>query len=61
MGTRSQDNPQDNKKKQPNFGELPDLDDLLMFAELNDSDVDDAVMWLEDKAPDVAKKIGKSE
>jgi hypothetical protein len=54
MGSHQQ---QDN----PDMGEMPDLDDLLVFADLDGSDVDEAVVWLEDRAPELAGAIGKEE
>jgi len=57
-------NPQQ-QEKQPetrrDFGELPDIEDLLALAQLDGSDVNDAAQWLEDNAPETARKIGKSE
>ena len=35
----------------PDFGEMPDLDDLLMLAEIDENDVIEAEAWLEDVAP----------
>lgn len=56
MGTRqdNQDNPQ---TTQPDFGQLPDLDDLLMLAEIDESDVAEALVWLEEAAPEMAQEL----
>lgn len=43
-------NPQQ-QPSQPDFGEMPDLEDLLFFADLDESDIYEAVQWLEDNAP----------
>jgi hypothetical protein len=56
MGNPQQGNQQ---PKQPDFGEMPDLEDLLRLAEIDGTDVTQAVSWLEDKAPKIADKVAK--
>ena len=60
MGTR-QDSPDSQGNRQTaqrhDFGELPDLDDLLMLADVDESDAVEAVAWMEDNAPAVAARI----
>jgi hypothetical protein len=54
MGTRNQERGTDQQSRSDNrrdFGEMPDLDDLLMLAEIDESDVIEAEAWLEDVAP----------
>lgn len=50
-------NPQQ-QPSQTDFGDVPDIDDLLFFADLDGNDVEEAMQWLEDKAPDAARKLG---
>lgn len=62
MGKRMLNDQDSQKKKRlPDFGELPDLDDLLLMADIDDGDVSEAVQWLEDNAPDAAKKVSGTE
>jgi hypothetical protein len=37
---------------------MPDMDDLLILAEIDEDDVIEAEAWLEDVAPEIAAKIG---
>ena len=46
-----------NPQSQPDFGEMPDLDDLLLLADIDGGDVIEAVQWLEDNAPKAAQKV----
>lgn len=55
MGNPQQRNEQRSQK--PDFGELPDLEDLMAMARLDASDVDEAIAWLEDNVPEAAKAI----
>ena len=55
-------NPQQQEKPKEtrrDFGDMPDIEDLMFMAEVDDADVEQAVLWLEDKAPKIADKVSK--
>jgi len=57
-------NPQQQEKpneKRRDFGDMPELEDLLALVALDDSDIIEAQQWLEDNAPDTARKIKRNE
>ena len=39
------------KEKRPDFGDMPEIEDLLALVALDDSDIIEAQQWLEDNAP----------
>lgn len=57
MGNPQQPTSQDNQQPRRDFGEMPDLDDLLLMADIDESDVVEALVWLEDIAPDAARRM----
>lgn len=56
MGNPRQPTSQDSRPRR-DFGEMPDLDDLLLMADIDESDVVEALVWLEDVAPETAVRM----
>jgi hypothetical protein len=49
--------PDSQPQQRRDFGPLMDLDDLLAMAEIDETDVIEAMMWAEDNAPDKHKGL----